>query len=119
MWKKLKIIALVFVLAMFFTILDIRVCMFFNIFGIPCVGCGLTRAIKALLKFKILESIRYNILGIPICILGITYIILCLFKKDDIIDTFLRKHSKVIILISVVVCILAWIININNPILYT
>ena len=113
-----KVIILVFIIAMLLGMLKIRGCIFFNIFGIPCAGCGLTRSIKALLHFKILESIKYNILGIPLCIFGSVYTILYLFKKTSVVDTFLNRHSKVIIFISVAVFILVWTININNPILY-
>ena len=36
-------------------------CMFLEIFGVPCPGCGMTRAALSLLRFDFTGAIRYNI----------------------------------------------------------
>ena len=38
-----------------------------------CPGCGLTRSIRALLNLNLLESIKYNVLGIPVA-MGVLHI---------------------------------------------
>ena len=36
-------------------------CTFYNLTGLYCPGCGGTRAVYSMLKFNILDAIRYNI----------------------------------------------------------
>lgn len=36
------------------------ICLFQNLFGMQCPGCGMTRAISAMLHGDILSAIRYN-----------------------------------------------------------
>lgn len=47
------------------------------LFKIPCPGCGMTRAAKALMRFDISAAFRYNIIFIPllagICCIAVMY----------------------------------------------
>ncbi|MBQ7075333.1 MAG: DUF2752 domain-containing protein, partial [Clostridia bacterium] len=36
-------------------------CVFLEIFGLPCFGCGMTRAVMSLVKFDIVSAAKYNI----------------------------------------------------------
>ncbi|MBQ4262916.1 MAG: DUF2752 domain-containing protein [Bacilli bacterium] len=118
--RKNKIITLLIVLitAIIFYYFGIRFCPLFNLFHIPCPGCGLTRALKLLLKGKILESLKYNILILPISIIVIIYVILLLIKKEHLIENFAKKHKKIIIVIAIILTLITWIINIFNDKLY-
>lgn len=43
------------------TIIEMRsICIFFNAFGVKCLGCGLTRAFFNMAHFKIYRAINYN-----------------------------------------------------------
>ena len=83
-----------------------------------CPGCGLTRSIRALLNLNLLESIKYNLLGIP---LVISIIIISMFLIKDIINntnkvekkvyTIFEKNYKIILIIFVIITIIN---NING-----
>lgn len=106
---------------LFIRIKNIRICPFFYLFNIPCIGCGLTRSFKYLLKLDIIKSISYNILTIPIIIILLLTLILSIYEeitKKNIIDNLLIKYQKQIIIISIIIFVITFIININNPLLY-
>jgi len=44
------------------------ICPFMRFLGIPCPGCGLTKSIAALYRGGIVESLKYNPLGIVIAV---------------------------------------------------
>jgi len=115
---NLRIIAFMCALVLLFNFMNIRICIFYNLFKIPCVGCGLTRSIKELLKLHIMDSIKYNILGIPIFIGIVTYIVLSFLNKTKDVNKVMNKYKVSLICISVILMIITWYINIHNPILY-
>lgn len=117
MITKLIIIIIIIGLALILNFLGIRICPFFNLFHIPCVGCGITRSIKLIFKGEILESFKYNILPIPLLFLILIYCILYLINKDKL-HKYIDKYKWLIITISFVIMIIVWIININNELLY-
>lgn len=57
----IKIFIFIGLLSFAFNIVFKRsICIFFNIFGIPCVTCGLTRAYISLLKLDIESAFYYH-----------------------------------------------------------
>lgn len=101
-----------------FNLVDIRICPFFYLFNIPCPGCGLTRSVLAILKLDIKSSVQYNFLGIIIVIGFIFYFLVYFFDKRNIVNTFLVKNKKMVIIMAIVLLIIAEIINFNNKLLY-
>ena len=94
-------------------LLDIH-CIFKSIFGIPCPGCGLTRAFRAIFHGNFLEAEKYNILSIPILIFYLFFFILIILdciKKTNKTETLLKKISNHYILI-IIILIINWVINI-------
>ena len=57
-------------------------CLFYNLFHIKCVGCGMTRAFISLLCFDVFNAVKCNILSIPL-FLGI--VLYCAFLVVDIL----------------------------------
>lgn len=108
------VIGIAFILNFF----NIRICLFFNIFKLPCPGCGLTRAIKLILKGRIIESFNYNILAFPIIIAFGIYFVFFIIGKRKLLDDFLKRHIKALLIISIILVLISWIINIKNPLLY-
>ena len=76
--------------------------------------CGITRGIKCILKFKIIESFKYNLLSIPvflsITLFYIIYIFSIILKKEYIYCyyNYFVIHYKTII----VILIINWIVNV-------
>ena len=98
---------------------NIRICLIYNLFHIPCPACGLTRAYFALLDGDILLSLKYNILAIPIMLFFILYFIFSFI--DDINDTnkledFFKKYRFIIIPVTVILVLTAWGLNLYNGI---
>ncbi len=118
--KKSKQIMLAFLILLLFGalaifLLDIN-CIFKSIFGIPCPGCGLTRAFRAIFHGNFLEAEKYNILSIPILIFYLFFsilIIIDLIKKTNKTEILLKRISNHYILIIIIV-IINWIINIKR-----
>lgn len=77
-----KLIFLFCVLAILF----LYRCPFYTVFGIPCLGCGMTRSLFAFLRGDMKASLAYHAMLIP------TGICACLFIAR-------KKHRKAILYI--------------------
>ena len=84
-------------------------CIFNKVTGLYCPGCGITRAIRALLKGNIAESFHNNVL--------LYTIIPVLFLNEFIYRLTNRKYKKMynLILIFLLICTLAFGILRNIP----
>lgn len=89
-------------------------CIFKKLFNISCPGCGLTRSFRALLRFDIISSFKYNFFG-PI--IFITLVIGIIFLVNDIIKNEDKTIKYTYIILSkyyyiVIIClIISMIIN--------
>lgn len=106
------------VLSLILNMLNIRICPFYRLFKIPCPGCGLTRGFLALLKLDILKSLSYNVLCIPILVIFGIYLLFIIFNKEKILMNWLNKYKVLLIVVCLLVLIIVFIINYNNPLLY-
>ena len=88
-------------------------CIFKNLFGFCCPGCGLTRSFSSIFNLDLYSAFNYNILGIPLFIFGIVTCI-CLIidtiknsnRTINIILLFFRKYYIFIIILVVVTMII-------------
>lgn len=101
---------------------NFRICLTYNLFKIPCPGCGLTTSLVSLLHGDILKSLQYNILTIPLII---TYAffsfwyILDLIRNKTTLNEFFYKNKSKLIFICIIIFIIVSIRNITNPLLYS
>lgn len=76
--EKLKNLLILLVIGFFSYVYVINtgksICVFYNIFGIPCPACGMTRAVINLLRFNIREAFMYNPLFIILFIIPLAFI---------------------------------------------
>jgi hypothetical protein len=66
------------------------ICLFKNLFGIECFGCGMTRAISSMLHLNFSEAISYN--RLVIIVLPAAFIFLV---KDSLSFFYRSSFSKV------------------------
>ncbi len=116
MKRKVKIMALLGEGILSYVLLFSKIylpCVFKSIFKIPCPGCGLTRAFKALLHFQIDTAFHFHAFSIPIFLL---LFFLNLFLLYDIWQNThtlekainqLNKHKR----IGIIVLLLSEIMN--------
>lgn len=78
-------------------------CLFASITGVPCMGCGTTRAFTSLLHGDIAGSLHYHPLLIPGIIAAFAYFAIWLFCERK--PRWLEK--SLIVLVVVVICVYA------------
>lgn len=110
----------IYALFHFFDGKDITICLFKQLIGYPCPGCGMGRASNAILNGDLFLSLKYNILGIPfsICIcVSLFWLIKDIIKKENFFFEFLKRDLKNSYKIILLILILtSWIINIIRQI---
>ena len=84
---------------------SVSLCPFHAITGLPCPGCGMTRAFLRLGQLKLLEAIEFNLFSTPLLILMTFYISPIRFPS------FLRHEAFSIIMLIVV--ILVWLMRLS------
>ena len=76
-------------------------CVFIEFLGIPCPGCGMTRAFLSLLTLDFYQAVKYNVL-----IFFMPYIFMYIFCD------FKHKAHNAVLLGIAVVAMVNWIIKI-------
>jgi hypothetical protein len=66
-------------------------CIYSNIFDLPCWGCGLSRSIILAIQGKIMESFQMHIVGLPILIILTSLSIMYLYRLFCVMK--LNQHS--------------------------
>lgn len=82
---------------------------------------GLTRAIVYLLKGEANKSLEYNLLAIPLMIIYFIYNIWYLkdiIQNENSLNKFIERHKKTIIIVGIILFSIAFVKNLNNPLLY-
>lgn len=64
------------------------VCVFKNLIGIECFGCGMTRALSSILHGNLVAAISYNKLVV------IVFLLLCFILLKDVVSIFLFPHKQ-------------------------
>ena len=85
-------------------------CVYKNVTGHPCPGCGMTRSTISLFSGRLVESFFYNPLAIVVNIMALVaffWIIIDLFQNKTRFDSFIKKKINPFFLILIVLMVLA------------
>lgn len=97
---------------------EVDVCIFKHATGIPCPGCGGTRAMELLFAGHVKESVLINPTAIAIFVfslIAITWIIFDILKSTHTFQVALRKKWNKWYLYSAIILIITnWIWNISK-----
>lgn len=88
------------ILLRFFSNLTGTICLIRGIIGIPCPACGMTRAIKSLIRLNVKAAIYYN----PLFLMPFIFILVLIFK---------RKYIKVTATICAITLIIVYIFRMS------
>lgn len=93
------------ILLLLFFLLDGDLCLFKNLFGLPCPSCGMTRAYISLVRLDIKTAFYYH----PLFILPLIIAIILLFKNSRFIAKIYKNEWFWIIVLLLTVSV--WIIR--------
>lgn len=93
-------------------------CPFKRLLHIPCIGCGMTRAVVTIIHGNFLESFRYNLMALPLIIIGLVsvpFVVVDIIKNQTTyinkIDQLVQKYSIFIFGLVTVVWLFNLILN--------
>lgn len=89
-------------------------CMFKSILGISCPGCGMTRAINEIIHLRFINAFKFNILSIPLVIIGsISFFVIIhdTIKNSDIFIQFINKAFAKFWYIFIILIVFSMVIN--------
>lgn len=108
-YSKMKLILiLISFLIIYFILselLDVGIpCLFYEITGYYCPGCGITRVLFSLLKLDFYQAFRYNpLIFILIIITGIYWLVKFILKKFINISIAIPNYVYYILLVIVII----------------
>lgn len=104
-YNILIIFLLIGAISLMLNFLGISICIFYNLTGIYCPSCGMTRAFVSLFHFNIKEAFYYNPMFISIPLVILPFFIEQFFFK-------IKKSTKNMYFLSILILIIAvWIIR--------
>lgn len=120
--KIIFITILLLIIIIFSSLFNLRLCLIWNIFNIPCVGCGLTRGIFSILNLDFVSALKYNYLSIILFfgyIISLSWALYDFIKRTKTLQNFIKKYNVYLTIFFLVLGVIGWYINLNNPLLYT
>lgn len=84
-------------------------------FGIPCPGCGATRALYALLNFNIRAALRYNAFVVYFAFVYIIFVVSHILKYITRGKIRGIRYRNIYIVMAVVVVVVQYILKLTVP----
>lgn len=109
--KIVKLKKVLYVIGFLFILLFVYKCPMKMIFGIPCAGCGLTRAMLSFLSGNIEQAINYH----PLFFLVGIELVYLLFRKHFKLKS---KTELAILIVTVILFIVTYIYRLKNNLIF-
>ena len=105
--NKVKIGIMLFLLFLFYYFLNQKLnigipCIFHELTGLYCPGCGITRMFFAIIELKFYDAFRYNPLVFILLIISILYLLLKSLLKKYNINLIIPNYIYYILLVIVI-----------------
>lgn len=103
--RKYKNYILMFTVGILLIILHLRYdkeipCFFYELTGLYCPGCGITRALFSLMRLDVYQAFRYNMLVVTLLPIAIGYMgFKIIFKKNKKIPNYVWNILLIITII--------------------
>lgn len=112
-WQKIKsdikqIAIPIIAISLYITVGNLifgKICPLRMLLGIPCPGCGTTRAFWLLLQGKIVEATVSNPIWIPIVVLGAVFLINRYFVTSENVSKKIMHILKIVLAVVIALCI--------------
>lgn len=115
---RTKNICILLVLSLFLLMISLMpvTCLIYQVTGIYCPSCGMTRAFYSILHFQFIDAFNYNILSIPLFVFIIVSVFSLLYEifknKFTYISNLLNILSKKpVIFIILFLLLISFILN--------
>jgi len=92
-------------------------CLFKNLFGISCPGCGLTRAFISILNLDFISAIKYNILSIGLFVFLVVFVIFLIkdiiLNSNKTLESIIKffQHNYIFIIVLLIISMVVNNIN--------
>ena len=122
---KKKSLIIILLLAIIYLLLSIKYtpfipCIFHEITGFYCPGCGITRMIISLFKLDFYQAFRYNqllFILFPFAFILILNALGCIFNKS--VPIYKKINNKIWIILIIILIIYGVVRNIYPPLMPT
>jgi len=92
-------------------------CIFKDLFGICCPGCGLTRAFISILNLDFISAIKYNILSIGLFVFLVVFVIFLIkdiiLNSNKTLESIIKffQHNYIFIIVLLIISMVVNNIN--------
>ena len=109
--KSVKLKRILYIVGFLFILLFVYKCPMKMIFGIPCAGCGLTRAMLSFFSGNIEQAIAYH----PLFFLVGTELVYLIFRRHFKLNS---KTELAILIVTLILFIVTYIYRMKNNLIF-
>ena len=98
-WQWLALIGGVGAFFLPVTSLGFSVCFFYNLSGVPCPGCGMTRSVHLALHLQPMHALYHHPMGLLAAVMIIYFCVTAVWRPAGRLFEAYKQHSAVVIVV--------------------